>query len=106
MRFTYSPTHLLTRVLIAWASIALPSQAATTGEPIEHEQQPADPFPFPPGYSVDDLLRQTNEQALAKSASCIGCHQGVGDMHAEPTVRLGCIDCHGGDAQATTMECA
>jgi hypothetical protein len=57
----------------------------------------------------DDLLRQTEADAAAKSQGCVVCHQGVGDMHArridgKPIVRLGCTDCHGGDPTATTTE--
>jgi hypothetical protein len=56
-----------------------------------------DPFPMPPELVGVDLLKQTKEAAAAKSAACITCHQGVGDMHAKETVHLGCVDCHGGD---------
>ena len=36
----------------------------------------------------------------AKSAGCISCHTNSDalSMHASPAVRLGCVDCHGGDA--------
>ena len=58
------------------------------------------------GYN---LLRQTEVEAAAKSQGCVQCHAGVGDMHAryvdgKPIVRLGCVDCHGGDPCATTAE--
>ena len=46
------------------------------------------------------LLRQSAADALAKSRGCISCHEGVTGMHKTGTVRLGCVDCHGGDAQA------
>ncbi|HEY2826565.1 MAG TPA: hypothetical protein VGJ04_03110, partial [Pirellulales bacterium] len=65
-----------------------------------------DPFPVPPELQGIDLRQQTAEEALAKSVGCIQCHQGVGDMHNKPTVRLGCCDCHGGDPIANTKECA
>ena len=57
-----------------------------------------DPFPMPPELEGVDLLKQTKEDADGKSAGCISCHQGVQDMHYKATVRLGCTDCHGGDA--------
>jgi hypothetical protein len=63
-----------------------------------------DPFPFPPGFSAEELVRQTMEKAADKSIGCIQCHQGVGDMHAKATVHLGCTDCHGGNAQVVTKE--
>jgi hypothetical protein len=56
-----------------------------------------EPFPMPPELRGIDLSKQTFEEAQAKSFGCVQCHQNVGDMHAKPTVRLGCCDCHGGD---------
>ena len=59
------------------------------------------------GHSVDapsrlsPLQKQTREEADAKSWGCVQCHQDVGDMHDKETVKLGCIDCHGGDPEAT-----
>jgi hypothetical protein len=45
-----------------------------------------------------DLSKQTAEQAAAKSIGCISCHQDQHDPHGKPeTVRLGCVDCHGGN---------
>src|SRR5260221_14644083 len=44
---------------------------------------------------------QTQEQADAKSAGCITCHTSTDSvtMHPTGTVRLGCTDCHGGNAE-------
>jgi hypothetical protein len=64
----------------------------------------SDPFPVPADFSADDLRRQTREQAELKSAGCVQCHSGVGDMHSKPTVRLGCTDCHGGNARCATKD--
>jgi hypothetical protein len=52
------------------------------------------------------LMRQTDEDVARKSNGCIQCHTDVGDMHNKETVRLGCVDCHGGDPCATTKEAA
>ncbi|MEQ8804090.1 MAG: hypothetical protein RLP45_18810, partial [Haliea sp.] len=43
---------------------------------------------------------QSNEQMEAKSAGCVTCHTETDEktMHANPAVKLGCTDCHGGDA--------
>jgi hypothetical protein len=60
-----------------------------------------DPYPLPPELQGVDLMQQTAEQAAAKSAGCISCHQNVHDPHAKETVRLGCVDCHGGCADTT-----
>jgi hypothetical protein len=62
------------------------------------------PFPMPPELVGVDLLRQTAEQAQAKSHGCVSCHQHVCDPHGKDTLRLGCCDCHGGDAHAATKE--
>ena len=55
---------------------------------------------------VPDFAQQTDEQVAAKSAGCISCHQGVGDMHQKETVKLGCCDCHGGDPTALDIATA
>jgi len=48
------------------------------------------------------LLRQTQQEADAKTRGCMssGCHRPIDSktMHSAETVRLGCTDCHGGDA--------
>ena len=46
------------------------------------------------------LSGQTQEEADRKSAGCIGCHKenDAKTMHASPSVKLGCTDCHGGNA--------
>jgi hypothetical protein len=43
---------------------------------------------------------QTLEQVAAKSDGCYSCHvrTDAPTMHETPAVRLGCTDCHGGDA--------
>lgn len=48
-----------------------------------------------------NLLEQSKEMARAKSVGCMHCHQGSVDPHNKATVRLGCTDCHGGDATTT-----
>ena len=49
------------------------------------------------------LVRQTQADADRKSKSCLKCHVGIESMHKSPAVKLGCTDCHGGDATANTM---
>ena len=46
------------------------------------------------------LIQQTQAEADAKSAGCLSCHAGIDEatMHPTGTVRLGCTDCHGGNA--------
>jgi hypothetical protein len=61
---------------------------------------PSDPFPMPPELAGVELMKQTADQAGAKSAGCVACHKGSGDPHGKGTLRIGCTDCHGGDAGA------
>lgn len=49
--------------------------------------------------AVTPLVAPLGDDILAKSASCMNCHQGQHDPHGKETVRLGCTDCHGGNAQ-------
>ncbi len=48
----------------------------------------------------DAPASQTAEQVAAKSEGCQSCHTetDLATMHANPAVKLGCTDCHGGDA--------
>ena len=43
---------------------------------------------------------QSEADVSAKSEGCYSCHTRTDQpsMHATPAVRLGCTDCHGGDA--------
>jgi mono/diheme cytochrome c family protein len=52
--------------------------------------------------SSPSLIGQTQEEADRKSGGCVSCHTQTDQptMHATDTVRLGCTDCHGGDANA------
>ncbi len=45
--------------------------------------------------------RQTADEAAAKSTGCLTCHTATDQatMHTNPAVKLGCTDCHGGDAK-------
>lgn len=52
----------------------------------------------------ESLRTQTQVAAGTKSSGCLTCHQGIEPMHASPAVKLGCTDCHGGDANARTKE--
>ena len=61
---------------------------------------PSDPFPMPPELANVELMKQTAAEAYGKSVGCMGCHKSVGDPHGKDTLRIGCTDCHGGDANA------
>jgi hypothetical protein len=72
----------------------------------QYSTDPTDPFPMPAELIDVKLMEQTYEQKMAKSGGCIVCHLGSHDPHYKETVRLGCTDCHGGDATAPTKELA
>jgi hypothetical protein len=46
-------------------------------------------------------LGESLEEAQQRSAGCVSCHSPMDSttMHTTGTVRLGCVDCHGGNAQ-------
>lgn len=43
---------------------------------------------------------QTKDQMNAKSGGCVSCHTNTDEktMHETPAIKLGCTDCHGGNA--------
>jgi len=47
------------------------------------------------------LIKQTQEEVDAKSDGCLTCHAQIESMHKSTAVKLGCTDCHLGNAQAT-----
>jgi hypothetical protein len=53
-----------------------------------------------------DNSGQTEAEALSKSVGCMACHQETHDPHGKATVRLGCTDCHGGNAGTTVKDMA
>jgi hypothetical protein len=67
------------------------SYAADEEHPVERNYVTAPPAP----------ASQSVEEMDAKSAGCISCHTTTDQktMHATPAVRIGCIDCHGGNAK-------
>src|ERR1700730_8732387 len=81
-----------------WAALALSLFLATLATRI----------PAPSLRAADDkagpnLIGQTQEEADRKSAGCISCHTQTDEptMHTTGTLRLGCTDCHGGNAEIT-----
>jgi hypothetical protein len=65
-----------------------------------------DPFPMPPELVGVNLLAQSAAERDRKSVGCVRCHQNTGDPHAKGTLRIGCTDCHGGDASANEKKTA
>jgi hypothetical protein len=80
------PRAALTAALgLAWLAARIPAPSLRAAE----------------GKSAPNLMAQTQDDADHKSASCISCHTQTDQatMHATGTVRLGCTDCHGGNAE-------
>jgi hypothetical protein len=77
--------------------VATPFALASEAEHAVHRDYVTAP-PAPP--------RQNSADVEAKSRGCQSCH-GESDapsMHASPAVRLGCTDCHGGDASVVATD--
>jgi hypothetical protein len=73
--------------------VALAGSALLLRSPRGLAQAPASP-----------LSTQSQEDADRKSVGCVTCHtqSDAKTMHASPSVRLGCTDCHGGNADIKT----
>jgi hypothetical protein len=71
-------------LLLAAGAIAVGVRALSASAPVEVGPAPK---------------RQSQEDADRKSAGCVSCHTQTDQktMHAAKAVRLGCVDCHGGD---------
>ncbi len=87
-----NPVHLRAAGLLA-ALLALPASLAlgASGEkPVERNYVTAPNAP----------VSQSDAQMEAKSAGCVTCHTQTDEktMHVNPAVKLGCTDCHGGNA--------
>jgi hypothetical protein len=85
-------------LLAGWLSLVQAQAPVSAPQPAE------EPFPLPPELQGVDLLRQTVEEAAAKSTSCVACHAGARDPHEKATVHLGCVDCHGGNPNCAVKE--
>jgi hypothetical protein len=48
----------------------------------------------------EDILRQTDDEVDAKNTGCVSCHtqNDAPTMHLSRSVRLACVDCHGGQS--------
>ncbi len=56
------------------------------------------------GEAGDTVPAAEGARSGAPSGSCETCHQGIEDMH--PPFALTCVDCHGGNGNATTADAA
>ncbi|MBC2664081.1 hypothetical protein H7F51_00965 [Novosphingobium flavum] len=80
-------------LLLAFALLLGPNRAVFASEeerPVQRTYAKSAPAP----------ASQTQEAMDAKSEGCVSCHvkSDAPTMHLTPAVKLGCTDCHGGDA--------
>ncbi len=82
--------HVLRLCLIAGLLLPCALFAAPSAKPVDRNYLYTPPAP----------AHQTDRQVLDKSEGCLSCHTDMAShtMHANPAVKLGCVDCHGGDA--------
>ncbi len=87
----------LSRLLLAIALMLLAGavglRAADKEKPVKRDYSLVTAAPAP--------RIQTEAQMAAKSDGCFSCHVRTDQptMHETPAVRLGCVDCHGGNAE-------
>src|SRR5438552_14591754 len=99
-----SGRRFLTGVFVFLAAVSFYG-AVMASSPDMAAKQDASAQTETPTQGPEDLgqalrLRQTQEDVDAKSAGCQSCHTTTDSvtMHKSPSVRIGCTDCHGGDA--------
>ena len=97
-RLTPLVVLLLLGILVAGAFHYRIGATFGQGPPRVDDASPANPGPE---SQEGNLLHQAAAVAAAKSAGCVTCHRQVQDPHDKDTLHLGCVDCHGGDPQAT-----
>ncbi|MCX7063370.1 MAG: hypothetical protein NT024_02130, partial [Proteobacteria bacterium] len=80
----------ITTVITLAAAGATGVVAGTEGHAVERDYHTAPPSP--PSQSASDVETKTH--------GCLSCHTRTDrpSMHSSPAVKLGCTDCHGGDA--------
>ena len=76
------------------APVAIASEGET---PVERHYVTA---PNAPENQPGATFEEQRASVMAKSEGCFSCHVRTDEpsMHASPAVQLGCVDCHGGDA--------
>ncbi|MCT2401538.1 hypothetical protein NZK81_18450 [Novosphingobium sp. HK4-1] len=89
---SWTRLFLLASVILAMAVPVGRLLASEEEKPVERDYSLVTAPPAP--------ARQSVAQVDAKSSGCLTCHTAsdAPTMHATPAVRLGCTDCHGGNA--------
>ena len=91
--------HPLRKALVVGAWVLLPLVAFNVLYSCATPKQPA-PYEPPPAVATDSALYAMD----TVDTGCIACHKDSVDPHGAP--QLTCVQCHGGDGQATTVETA
>jgi hypothetical protein len=88
-----SLSRLLLTIALMSLSGAVGLRAAEKEKPVKRDYSLVTAAPAP--------RIQTEAQMAAKSDGCFSCHVRTDQptMHETPAVRLGCVDCHGGNAE-------
>ena len=97
-----SGRHYLVGILTSSLAISLYGVFAASSRNLAAKPNPQTERPMQKldGQRQPVRLNQTQEEADAKSTGCQSCHTNSDSvtMHVSQSVRLGCTDCHGGDA--------
>jgi hypothetical protein len=104
MRLRGSGKQYLMGLLASSCLISLYGVVAASSSNLEAKQDAGAPMGMSMqakgGQGQSLRLEQTQEEVDAKSVGCQTCHTTTDStsMHVSQSVRLGCTDCHGGDA--------
>ncbi|MCZ7648707.1 MAG: hypothetical protein M5U26_26195 [Planctomycetota bacterium] len=97
----------MTKSTVAWAGLAAVTLALLWGcdHPADLYYDEGPDFPKEPRMHSAPAS-QSDEDVKQKSEGCMTCHQGIENpnMHASEAIKLGCVDCHGGNGTATSKE--
>jgi hypothetical protein len=97
------PLRIVPPVLIVGALALILAREPGSPRVLHAQQAPRSAVRLERGE--EPLLAQPPEVAAAKSAGCVACHRDQHDPHGKPEiVRLGCVDCHGGDPSAADKD--
>ena len=82
------------------------AQRIRRGPSEEETPAPAPAEPEKPEPAKSEVAKQGQADADRKSTGCVTCHTKTDSpsMHTATTVKLGCIDCHGGKVEVKAPE--
>ena len=91
-RHTPRMSRLLSMGMLLLAVVFLSPLHSSTGQEAAVHRD----YSFTPAAPI----QQSSAEVQQKSAGCVSCHvdNDLPSMHANPAVKLGCVDCHGGDS--------